>query len=80
VNGHLAAQAVVDSLAQFQDHAGWFPAAVVGPLDQQRAAVVVGDDGGDADRVPGTGVHVITSRGARAVAFPATLVPELRPD
>ena len=61
----LAAQAVVDGLAEFQDAAGRLPALVVAPLDQQRAAVVVGDDPGDADRVPGTGgVHVITSAGS----------------
>ena len=30
----LAAQPVVDGLAEFQDSAGWLPAVVVGPLDQ----------------------------------------------
>ena len=40
----LAAQPIVDGLAEFQDSAGWFPAVVVGPLGQQGAAVVVGDD------------------------------------
>jgi hypothetical protein len=46
----LAAQAIGDALAEFEDTAGWFPAAVVGALDEQGAAVVVGDDACDADR------------------------------
>ena len=44
----LAAQAVVDGLARLKDAAGWFPAVVVGALDEQGAAVVVGDDAGHA--------------------------------
>ena len=59
----LAAQAIVDGLAEFQDAAGGFPVLVVAPLDEQRAAVVVGDDAADADRMPGRlVVHKITSR------------------
>jgi hypothetical protein len=58
---HFSAQPVVDGLAEFQDATGGLPAVVVGSLDQECAAVVVGDDPGHADRVPGTGgVHVIT--------------------
>ena len=59
----LAAQAVGDGLAGFQDAAGGFPVAVVAALDEQRPAVVVGDDAADADRVAGRlVVHEITSR------------------
>src|SRR5262249_39399712 len=54
----FAAQSVGDGFAEFEDAAGWFPAVVVGPLDEQGTAVVVGDDARDADRVPGwVGVH-----------------------
>jgi hypothetical protein len=49
----FAAHAVEDGLAEFEDAAGWFPAVVVGALDEQGAAVVVGDDACHADRVPG---------------------------
>jgi len=52
----------VDGLAGFQDAAGRFPLVVVAALDEQRAAVVVDDDSGDADRVSGVlAVHTITS-------------------
>lgn len=42
---HFAAQAFLDSLAEFQDTAGWFPVAIVGALDEQGPAVVVGENG-----------------------------------
>jgi hypothetical protein len=35
----------VDGLAEFQDAAGGLPVVVVAALDEQRAAVVIGDDG-----------------------------------
>jgi hypothetical protein len=53
----------MDGLGQLQDAAGGFPVLVVAAADEQDAAVVVGDDAADADRVPGRrSVHVITSR------------------
>jgi hypothetical protein len=59
----LAAQPVGDGLAEFEDAAGGFPVLVVAAADEQDAAVVVGDDAADADRVPGQrSVHEITSR------------------
>ena len=59
----LPAQAVVDGLAEFQDAARGFPMVVVAARDEQRAAVVIGDDAADADRMPGRlVVHKITSR------------------
>jgi hypothetical protein len=59
----LAAQAVVDGLAEFEDTAGGFPVLVVAAADEQDPAVVVGDDAADADGVPGRrSVHEITSR------------------
>jgi hypothetical protein len=59
----LAAQPVVDGLAEFEDAAGGFPVLVVAAADEQDPAVVVGDDAADADGVPGRrSVHEITSR------------------
>src|SRR5262249_15812642 len=57
------AQAILDGLIQLQDAAGWLPLVVVAPLDEQRLAAVVGDDGCDASGVA-WGVHVITSPGS----------------
>jgi hypothetical protein len=51
----FAAQPLGDALAGFQDAARSLPLVVVAALDQQRAAVVVGDDSGHADRVAGQG-------------------------
>lgn len=50
----LAAQPVFNGLAEFEDAAGWFPAAVVAALDGQGPVVVFADDGGDANAVPGS--------------------------
>lgn len=59
----LAAQAVMDGLLQLEDSPGRLPVLVVAAADEQDAAVVVGDDAADTDRVPGLrSVHQITSR------------------
>jgi hypothetical protein len=47
----FAGQARVNVLVGFEDSAGGFPAAVVGALDDEESPLVVGDRGGDADRV-----------------------------
>ena len=62
----FAAQAVVDTLAEFKDAAGWFPAAAVKSADEQGAAMVVEDYPGDADRVARRlGIQVDQPRMAR---------------
>jgi hypothetical protein len=62
----FAAQAVVDTLAEFEDAAGWFPAAAIKSADEQGAAIVVDDYPGDADRVAGRlGIQVDHPRVAR---------------
>ena len=38
-------------LAEFEDAAGGFPVLIVAAPDEQGAALVVGDDAGDADGV-----------------------------
>src|SRR5215472_16280122 len=59
----LAAQAVLDGLAEFQGAPGRFPVLVVAPPDEQHAAVVIGDDAADADGMSRRlVVHKITSR------------------
>jgi hypothetical protein len=60
----FAAQPVVDGLAELEDAAGRFPAVVVGALDEQGAAVVVGDDAGYADR-PSLDEHTTRAHGIR---------------
>src|SRR5215472_5269590 len=59
----LAAQAVLDGLAEFQDAPWRLPVLVVAPPDEQHAAVVIGDDAADADGMSRRlVVHKITSR------------------
>lgn len=55
---HFALKGVGDRLPGLQHSAGRFPVAVVPPLDQQGAALIVDDDPGDAHGVRALCAHV----------------------
>lgn len=56
----LADQALVDAFVELEDPAGWFPLAVVTPLNGEEPAVIADDRGGDAHGVAG-GTHAVGS-------------------